>query len=148
MSFWHGATAQRLPLSRRVKLLPVVIGARILAHVPPLVLERALSIVRLGARPASLAECEAALLAVSSSSYRLSGPRACLPRSIAAALLCRCRGCWPEWHVGARSQPPFRAHAWLAVGNQLVLEPGNADAYVSLLSVKAKVPRRKSDTQS
>ena len=136
MSFWYGASATRLPLTLQIKYAPVVLCGRLLAHLRPTVLERVLSILSRGARPADIAGAEAALVTIGSWNYRLAGPRACLPRSIAAALLCRCRGYWPEWHVGTRTQPPFRAHAWLAVGSRIVLEPGDAESYASLLSVK------------
>jgi hypothetical protein len=97
-----------------------VAAGRVLAKIPPARLRRVLESVSAGARPATAQEAQRALDAVLSSSLRCRGEY-CLQRSIATALLCRLAGTWPEFRVGAQSQP-FRAHAWVSVNGTAVGE--------------------------
>jgi hypothetical protein len=87
--------------------------ARVIARLPPKRIRELLTKVKAGARPAGYAETRAARDTVLTVSVRCCGLRACLPRSIAVALLCRARGVWPTWCVGVIAAPPFTAHAWV-----------------------------------
>lgn len=58
----------------------------------------------------------------------------CLPRSIAAALLCRLGGTWATWHVGVLTSP-LTAHAWIEAENRLVDEPQGIDQFRPLITV-------------
>ncbi|SEG78809.1 Transglutaminase-like superfamily protein [Thermomonospora echinospora] len=94
--------------------------ARVLAKLPPRRLRRALEFARRGARPATRQDALRARNAVVAVSMRCKG-QWCLQRSIATALLCRMRGCWPDWCTGVRTQP-FGAHAWVAVDGEPINE--------------------------
>lgn len=111
------------PVSWRRRLLArvTVAAARPVAGWRPGRLRRALQWLRRGARPATAAEVQASLDAVLTVSVRCRGEY-CLQRSIAAAMLCRLTGSWPQWHAGARTRP-FQGHAWLGVDGAAVGEP-------------------------
>lgn len=89
-----------------------------------------------GARVADHAEARQARDEVLSVCPRHCGsPTACLPRSIAVALVCRSRGTWPTWCVGVRAAPPFLAHAWIEVAGEMVDEPVDGDCYRKFFTV-------------
>jgi hypothetical protein len=102
-----------VPLARRMLVHLVVGAARLLATRPPRQIRRVLGVFRRGARPATLAEAKAARDTVVAVSLPCAGREGCLPRSLATTMLCRIRGQWPTWCVGARRLPPFGAHAWV-----------------------------------
>src|SRR6266545_484172 len=54
--------------------------------------------------------------AVTAVSLTCAAREGCVARSLATILLCRLRGRWASWCVGARRVPPFGAHAWVEVG--------------------------------
>ncbi|WP_223775465.1 lasso peptide biosynthesis B2 protein [Streptomyces sp. 135] len=118
---------------RRAAPLIAVAIARLLAKAPPRRLRRFMEIARRRARPATAAQALAAREAVVSVSLRCAGQN-CLQRSIATALLCRMRGCWPTWCTGVRTEP-FAAHAWVEAEGQLIGEPYPPGYYVPMLSV-------------
>jgi hypothetical protein len=109
-------------LTTRLAVQAVVAAARLLARRPPRRLRQVLTVVASGARPATYAEAAQARDTVLAVSVRCCGPRACLPRSIAVALLCRLRGTWPTWCAGVVAVPPFTAHAWVEVDGRPVDE--------------------------
>lgn len=135
MTLWSGASGCTLPLLQRLRYWPLTGIAQLLSCTRPVVLETVLRAVSRGARPATYDEADAALQAVVASRKRLAGSFGCLPRSIAAALLCRMRGSWPRWCVGTRVAPPFRAHAWLEADGRMVRELGSQSSYCLLLFV-------------
>ncbi len=108
-------------------------AARVLAGLRPVRLRAVLEWVRRGAVPATVEQAAAARRAVVAVSLRCAG-QSCLQRSIAAALCCRARGCWPTWSTGVRTNP-FAAHAWIEVDGQPVGEPHPADHYRRLVTV-------------
>ncbi|ATE58214.1 hypothetical protein CNX65_16700 [Actinosynnema pretiosum] len=128
-------SADRLPWRQRPAALLAVAAARALTGLPPHRLRRALLLASRGARPATTAQALRARTAVVSVSIACAGPR-CLQRSIAAALLCRLRGTWPQWRTGVVTQP-FAAHAWIAVDGEPVGEDAGA---VRDFSVVLSVP--------
>lgn len=102
-----------VPLPRRLLAHGVVGAARLLATQPPRRIRKVLDWLRRGARPARFDEVKAARDTVITVSLACAGPEGCLLRSLATVLLCRLRGQWPAWCVGARRFPPFGAHAWV-----------------------------------
>lgn len=124
-----------VPLPRRL-LTRVVVGvARLLATQSPHRIRRVLGWIRRGARPARLEEAKAARDTVTVVSLACAGPQGCLPRSLATVLLCRLRGQWPAWCVGARRLPPFGAHAWVEVDGTPVGEDYPADYFRTFFTV-------------
>lgn len=111
--------------------------ARLLAHAPPDVLRSVLDAVSAGARPADYEQARAARDTVLTASAYTRGGSACLPRSIATALICRLRGTWPAWCVGVLSSPPFTAHAWIEAEGRIVDEPMNSSDFSTFFSVTA-----------
>ncbi|MEU2072372.1 lasso peptide biosynthesis B2 protein [Streptomyces anulatus] len=114
--------------------------ARILTLFKPYVLRRLLTRLSKGAVAADAAAVTAARDSVLASSLGLHGLRACLPRSLATALLCRLRGTWPTWCVGVRTAPPFAAHAWVEAGREMIGETGGYDSYARLFTVPPTTP--------
>ncbi|MFI2316825.1 lasso peptide biosynthesis B2 protein [Streptomyces sp. CB00072] len=114
--------------------------ARTLALFKPYVLRRLLTRLSKGAAPADAAVTTAARDSVLASSLGLHGLRACLPRSLAVAVLCRLRGTWPTWCVGVRTAPPFAAHAWVEAGQEMIGETGGYDSYSRLFTVPPTTP--------
>jgi hypothetical protein len=102
-----------LPLGQRMVTRLAVGVARVLATRSPREIRRMLSVLRRGARPASIEEAQTIRDNVVSVSLACAGREGCLPRSLATVLLCRLRGRWPTWCVGARRLEPFSAHAWV-----------------------------------
>ncbi|GAA3838205.1 hypothetical protein GCM10022243_00860 [Saccharothrix violaceirubra] len=130
------ATALVKPAGNTFSGLPAafsVLVAKVLGRQSPHRIRRVLTAVSRGARPATLAEAEAAHRAVLGSSVMMAGD-GCLPRSIAVALLCRLRGRWPTWHVGAQIHP-FRAHSWVVAEGVAVGETGDMSRWKSLITV-------------
>src|SRR5205085_5923644 len=99
-----------VPGRRRMLTRLAVVVARILATQPPRRIRAVLGWIRHGARPATLAEAQAARDSVVAVSLACAGPEGCLPRSLATVVLCRLGGRWASWCVGARRMPPFGAH--------------------------------------
>ncbi|MEW2378905.1 lasso peptide biosynthesis B2 protein [Micromonospora sp. NPDC047812] len=108
------------PLWIRPPARLAVLLARVIARLTPERQFALLKAVRLGARACNVDEAHRARNAVVFVSVMCTGPW-CLQRSIAAALLCRLCGTWPQWCVGVRTEP-FRAHAWIQVAGSPVDE--------------------------
>ncbi|MEW2579481.1 lasso peptide biosynthesis B2 protein [Streptomyces syringium] len=121
-----------VPLGRRLAARLVLSAAFALSLLPPRRIRSVLWLVRRGAVPASAARARSAREAVCAVSLFCAGPRGCLPRSLATALLCRLRGTWPTWCTGVRVVPPFTAHAWVEIDGHPVDE-GVPDDYFSRL---------------
>jgi Transglutaminase-like superfamily len=126
-----------VPWRTRLLVRAVVPVARVLAHRPPAQLRRIMTVLARGARPADQNVAAAARHAVVAVSLACSGPQACLPRSVATALVCRIRGCWPAWCVGVRRHAPFGAHAWVEAEGTPVGETYPADYHTVVFSVQA-----------
>ncbi|MBB6347667.1 lasso peptide biosynthesis B2 protein [Nonomuraea muscovyensis] len=110
-----------LPWRRRLPALAAVAAAHLIARLPPARIRAVLTFARRGAAPAAAEQARAARDAVIAVSLSCAG-EGCLPRSIAAALLCRLRGSWPTWCAGIRVHP-FGAHAWIEADGHPVDEP-------------------------
>lgn len=110
----------RAPISSCPAITVSLIGARALSGVKPERLDRILTWLRRGARPAPAAAATLARGQVVGASMRCAGPR-CLERSLAVVLLCRLRGLWPDWCCGVATHP-FRAHAWVEVDGTAIGE--------------------------
>lgn len=104
-----------VPLRVRIPTRLAVGVARLLARQSPRRIRTVLSWLRRGAQPATFEQAKAARDAVVAVSLVCAGREGCLPRSLATVLLCRLRGQWPTWCVGARKLAPFGAHAWVEV---------------------------------
>lgn len=131
-----GVAEQVERLSWRRQLVPRCAAglARVLVRLPPARLQRALRVIRRGARPASYREAARARHAIVSVSTRCAG-LGCLQRSVATALLCRLSGRWPDWCTGFRVQP-FAAHAWVEAEGRPVGEPGAVSVFQTVLAVR------------
>lgn len=121
-----------VPPARRAAARLAVSLAKLLALLPPGRLRTVLTLLSRGARPAAYDRARAAREAVLAVSLTCLGPRGCLPRSLATALLCRMAGAWPTWCVGARVMPPFGAHAWVEAEGRAVAEDA-PDGYLTPL---------------
>jgi hypothetical protein len=124
-----------VPLPRRAVAYAVVGAARLLATRPPGQVRSVLAVLRRGARPATYAEAKAARDTVVAVSLTCAAREGCLPRSLATVLLCRLRGSWPAWCVGARRLPPFAAHAWVEADGAMVDEDYPPDYFRALFRV-------------
>ncbi|NQE92395.1 lasso peptide biosynthesis B2 protein [Nocardia terpenica] len=120
-------------LRRRLVAHLAIAAARLLAHQPPRRIRAVLTVVRVGAAPATPAQALAARDTVTGTSMMCAGPY-CLPRSLATALLCRLHGTWPTWCAGVRTGP-FAAHAWVEVDSEPIGEPTSAGYYRALMTV-------------
>ncbi|TDQ48492.1 lasso peptide biosynthesis B2 protein [Actinorugispora endophytica] len=109
--------------------------ARVLSGGSPARIRSVLERLRRGAAPATYAQAKAARDAVLAVSLRCAGPEACLPRSLAVALVCRSRGVWATWCVGVPRRPPFGAHAWVEADGLPVEEGVGPDHYSRLFAV-------------
>jgi hypothetical protein len=127
------AGSGRLPSGQWLAAVVAVVVARMLSHVSPRHLSAVLRLARGRARPASYQEAAAARSAVVRVSRRCAGA-GCLPRSIAAALLCRFRGVWPSWRVGVLTSP-LAAHAWIEAEGRPVDEPQGVERFQPLMTV-------------
>jgi len=124
-------------LAVRLKVRAAVWVARRLAKRSPQRLKAVMTLLSRRARAADRAEARQARDEVLSVSPRQCGsPAACLPRSIAVALVCRTRGTWPTWCVGVLAAPPFLAHAWIEVAGAMVDEPVDSDYYRRFFAVE------------
>ncbi|MET7338538.1 lasso peptide biosynthesis B2 protein [Nonomuraea sp. NPDC005650] len=110
-----------LPWGRRLPALAAVAAAHLIARLPPARIRAVLTFARRGAAAATAEQARAARDAVLAVSLSCAG-EGCLPRSIAAALLCRLYGSWPTWCAGVRVHP-FGAHAWIEADGRPVDEP-------------------------
>ncbi|MEV0678696.1 lasso peptide biosynthesis B2 protein [Actinosynnema sp. NPDC050436] len=126
-------SAARPPLRTRLLVRTAVGVALLLSHLPPHRIRRLLTALRAGAAPATTDQARAARSAVIAVSLTCAG-KGCLPRSIATALVCRARGAWPTWRVGARTSP-FSAHAWVEAEGSAVDEGEQVLAFVPLITV-------------
>jgi hypothetical protein len=124
-----------VPVGRRAAAHLTVGLARLLARQSPRRIQRVLSVLRRGAAPATIAEAQAARDTVTAVSLTCGGREGCLPRSLATVLLCRMRGRWATWCVGARRHPPFGAHAWVEADGQMIGEEYPADYFRVLIVV-------------
>jgi Transglutaminase-like superfamily len=124
-----------VPFRRRMLVHLVVGAARVLASQPPARIRTILRRLRVGARPATLEQTQAARDAVVAVSLACASREGCVPRSLATALLCRLHGQWPTWAVGVRRLPPFAAHAWVEAEGVPVGEDYPADYFRPLLKV-------------
>ncbi|MER7922643.1 lasso peptide biosynthesis B2 protein [Streptomyces sp. NPDC096057] len=129
-----GETGTRLPRHRQLSARAAVGAARVLVLLPPRRLRQVLTVAARGSRAAGHAQALDARRAVVTVSARCAG-RGCLQRSVATVLLCRLRGRWPDWCTGFRTQP-FRAHAWVEVGEQAVGESGDVALFHTVMSVR------------
>lgn len=123
----------RLPLGVRLTALLAVGIARLLSGLPPRRLRSALLWLRRSAKPATISQARDARRAVVAVSALCAG-EGCLPRSLAAAVLCRMRGVWPTWCTGVRTAP-FAAHAWIQVDEELVEEPYPPGYHTTIITV-------------
>lgn len=128
------------PWKLRLQTRLAICLARILALLKPYVLRRVLARLSKGVAAAGATEVRTARDSVLASSLGLHGLRACLPRSLATALLCRFRGGWPTWCVGVRTAPPFAAHAWVEAGREMIGETGGYESYSRLFTVPPTTP--------
>ncbi|MFF3484523.1 lasso peptide biosynthesis B2 protein [Streptomyces sp. NPDC002701] len=127
----------RPPLAVRLEIRTAVWVARRLARRSPQRIRAVMTLLSRGVRAADRAQARQARDEVLSVSPRYCGPpAACLPRSIAVALLCRTRGTWPTWCVGVLAAPPFLAHAWVEVAGEMVDEPVDSDCYRKFFAVE------------
>lgn len=124
-----------VPVARRMVAYLVVGCARLLATQPPRRIRRVLGWLRAGARTATYEEAKAARDTVTAVSLVCAAREGCLPRSLATILLCRVRGAWPAWCVGARRVPPFGAHAWVEADGVPVEEDYPPDYFRTFFTV-------------
>jgi hypothetical protein len=124
-----------VPLPRRMVTRLGVGAARLLATQSPRRIRTVLGWLRRGARPATFDQAKAVRDAVVAVSLHCAAREGCLARSLATVLLCRLRGQWPTWCVGARRLPPFAAHAWVEAGGVMVGEEYPPDYFRTLVSV-------------
>jgi len=132
-------------VGRRSAARIAVVVAHALSRLPPKRLHSVLAVLRRGARPARYAEAKAARDLVLAVSLRCLGPRGCLPRSLATAVLCRLTGRWPTWCVGVRVAPPFGAHSWVEADGRMVDEPMPEGYLARLISLPPVADRRSPD---
>lgn len=124
-----------VPLRRRIPTRLAVGAARLLATRSPQRIRAVLLRLRRGARPAGYEQAKAARDDVVAVSLTCAGREGCLPRSLATILLCRLRGTWPTWCVGARRMPPFGAHAWVEADGVPVGEDYPPDYFRTFFTV-------------
>jgi Transglutaminase-like superfamily len=124
-----------VPLPRRVVVYAVVGAARLLAAQPPRRIRTVLGRLRRGARSATFEQAKAARDTVVAVSLYCAAREGCVARSLAPVLLCRLRGQWPTWCVGARRMPPFGAHAWVEAEGRMVGEDYPPDYFRTFFTV-------------
>lgn len=124
-----------VPWRHRIPTRLVVGVARLLAHQSPRRIRSMLSWLRRGAQAATFEQTKAARDAVMAVSLVCAGREGCLPRSLATVLLCRLRGQWPTWCVGARRLAPFGAHAWVEADGVTVGEEYPQDYFRTFFTV-------------
>jgi hypothetical protein len=111
-----------VPLPRRIMTYFGVGAARLLATQSPRRIRTVLGWLRRGARPATFELAKQVRGDVVAVSLHCAAREGCVARSLATVLLCRMRGQWPTWCVGARRLPPFAAHAWVEAEGVMVGE--------------------------
>lgn len=127
---------------REQVLARIAVGlARILASRSPKEISAALEKISAGTRPARYVEAKRARDTVLTVSTRCCGRNACLPRSLATALLCRAHGHWPTWCAGVLAAPPFTAHAWVEAEGRMVGEFLDDTTYTKLCEVAPESDR-------
>jgi hypothetical protein len=124
-----------VPLPRRILTYLAVGAARLLATRSPRRIRTVLGRLRRGAVPATFEQAKAARDTVVAVSLHCAAREGCLARSLATVLLCRLRGQWPTWCVGARRLPPFAAHAWVEADGIMVGEDYPPDYFRILFTV-------------
>ena len=124
-----------VPLPRRIVTYLVVGAARLLATQSPRRIRTVLGRLRRGATPATVEQAKAARDGVVAVSLHCAAREGCVARSLATVLLCRLRGRWPTWCVGARRVPPFAAHAWVEAEGVMVGEDYPPDYFRTLFTV-------------
>jgi hypothetical protein len=124
-----------VPLPRRVLAHLVVGVARVLAGRAPRRIRAVLGWLHKGTRPATLHQAKAARDTVVAVSLTCAAREGCVPRSLATVLLCRLRGRWPTWCLGARRVPPFGAHAWVEAEGTAVGEDYPPDYFRTFFTV-------------
>lgn len=123
LGLWTGALAR------------VSVGiARLLVMLPPGRLRRVLAVLSRGSRPATERQAAYARQAAVTVSVRCAG-LGCLQRSVAAAVMCRLQGAWPDWCSGFRTEP-FGAHAWVEVDGRPVGEPADMSRFRTVIAVR------------
>jgi hypothetical protein len=125
----------RVPFARRWVIRGTALFAELLARRSPQQIQRALTWLRRGARPATVGEVADIRAAVVAASLGCAGREACLRRSLTVTLLCRMRGIWATWCVGPRTVPPFAAHAWVEAEGMPVGENVSEGYFQKLISV-------------
>ena len=111
-----------VPLPRRIITRLAVGAAWLLATRSPRRIRTALDWLRRGAKPATFEQAKRARDDVVAVSLHCAAREGCVARSLATVLLCRLRGRWATWCVGARRLPPFAAHAWVEADGVMVGE--------------------------
>jgi hypothetical protein len=124
-----------VPLRRRIITYFGVGAARMLATQSPRRIRTVLGWLRRGARPATFEQAKQVRDDVVAVSLHCAAREGCLARSLATVLLCRLRGGWSTWCVGARRLPPFAAHAWVEADGVMVGEDYPADYFRTLFTV-------------
>ena len=124
-----------VPLPRRIVAYLAVGAARLLVTRSPRRIRAVLGRLRRGAVPATFEQAKAARDTVVAVSLVCAAREGCVPRSLATVLLCRLRGVWPAWCVGARRVPPFAAHAWVEADGVMVGEDYPPDYFRTLLTI-------------
>lgn len=124
-----------VPLLRRMLVRLAVGAARLLANQSPRRIRTVLGLLRRGAQPATFEQAKAARDSVVAVSLACAAREGCLLRSLATILLCRIRGHWPTWCVGARRMPPFGAHAWVEAEGVAVDEGYPPDYFRTFFTV-------------
>jgi hypothetical protein len=125
-----------VPLPRRIVTYLTVGAARLLATQSPRRIRTTLGWLLRGAKPATVEQAKAARDDVVAVSLHCAAREGCVARSLATVLLCRLRGQWPTWCIGARRVPPFAAHAWVeAEGAMVGEEEYPPDYFRTLFSV-------------
>jgi Transglutaminase-like superfamily len=124
-----------VPLPRRMLVYVMVAAARLLATRSPRTIRTVLGWFQRGAKPASGEQAKAAWDDVTAVSLTCAAREGCVPRSLAVVLLCRLKGTWPTWCVGARRVPPFAAHAWVEADGGMVGDEYPPDYFRTLFSV-------------
>src|SRR5918992_723863 len=122
-------------LLRRIVTYVLVAAARLLATRSPRRIRTVLGWLRRGAKPATVEQAKAARDTVVAVSLVCAAREGCVARSLATVLLCRVRGQWPTWCVGARRLPPFGAHAWVEADGIMVSEDYPPDYFRVLFTV-------------
>ena len=131
-----------VPLPRRIVTYLAVGAARLLATRSPRRIRTVLGWLRRGAGQPPSTQAKAARDTVVAVSLVCAAREGCLARSLATVLLCRLRGQWPTWCVGARRLPPFAAHAWVEADGIMVGEDYPPDYFRTLFTRALPWPRR------